>query len=74
MPDRSDQRLYGQGANMKKQYLSDGVYVSIVPKDALYPVVLTAGHHDEAQADHVIFMELTAIEQLFRLCKEEGIL
>ena len=58
---------------MKREYLSDGVYVRL-EKDSIYPIILTTGHHDESVADNVIYLELTALEALISLCQEEGVL
>lgn len=41
---------------IQPSYLGDGVYASSDPKRG-FPLVLTTGHHDPTQAEHVIYFE-----------------
>ena len=47
--------------NTEAQYLGDGVYAS---RNQWGQIVLTTGHHEEARADNVIFLEPEVAEAL----------
>ena len=56
---------------INRQHVGDGAYVTTDSSDTLYPLIVTANHHDPAMASDKVFFEVRGLQSLLDMIAAE---